>query len=72
VTAKVHYTVVAAISQTVRLDTIMETPFTADFSDAFLGVERLRIANEGAMRENIDAIIKRLIDAAQPGQKLSL
>jgi hypothetical protein len=24
------------------------------------------------MRENIDAIIKRLIDAAQPGQKLSL
>jgi hypothetical protein len=72
VTAKVHYTVLAAASRTVRLDTIMETPFTADFSDAFLGVERLRIANEGAMRENIDAIIKRLIDAAQPGQKLSL
>lgn len=72
VTAKVHYTVVATGSQAVKLDTVMETPYTANFSDAFMGVERLRLANEGAMHQNIDAIIKRLIDAAQPGQPLSL
>ena len=72
VTAKVHYTVVATGSHAVKLDTIMETPYTANFSDALVGVERLRFAIEGAMHENIDAMIKRLIDAAQPGQPLSL
>lgn len=72
VTAKAHYTVIATGSQAVKLDTTMETPYTANFSDSVLGVERLRLASEGAMRANIDAFIKRLIDAAQPGQPLSL
>jgi hypothetical protein len=70
-TAKVHYIVIAASSRSVRLDTIIESPYTANFSDAFMGVERIRLATEGAMRENIDALIKRLIDAAQPGRPLS-
>jgi hypothetical protein len=72
VTAKVHYTVVAIASQAVKLDTTIESPYTAQFGDALLGTERLRLANEGAMRENIAALIKRLIYAAQPGQPLSL
>lgn len=35
------------------------TPFTAEFKDAALGMERLRLANEGSARANI----KKLIDA---------
>jgi hypothetical protein len=72
VTAKVHYTVLSLADQAVRLDQVVETPYTAHFSDAFVAVERLRLANEGAMRANINAIIKRLVEAAQPGQPLSL
>ena len=72
VTAKVHYTVVALADQAVKLDTTIESPYTAEFGDALLGPERLRLANEGAMHENIAALIKRLIYAARPGQPLSL
>jgi hypothetical protein len=76
VTAKVRYTVVtagvAAGSQAIRLDETIETPYTVKFSDAAYGPERFRLASEGAMRDNIDAIIKRMVAAAQPGAPLSL
>ncbi len=36
------------------------TPYTASFSDAALGVERLRLANEGSIRENIKQVIDDL------------
>jgi hypothetical protein len=35
--------------------------FTADFSSAYYGVERLRLANEGAIRENIRQFLAALI-----------
>jgi hypothetical protein len=71
VTASVHYTLLSTADQSVKLDQTVTTPFTANFSDAFVAVERLRIANEGAMRENIKAFITQLIavlkaDAAPP------
>ena len=34
--------------------------FTATFSDAFLGVKRLRIANEGSAKKNINGLLKKL------------
>jgi hypothetical protein len=71
VTAKVRYTVLAA-GQAIKLDETIVTPFTVNFSDAPFGPERLRLANEGAMRTNIETFIKRLIDAARPGQALAL
>jgi hypothetical protein len=67
VTATVHYTVLSLTDQAVKLDEVVETPYTAHFSDSFLGTERLRLANEGAVRENIEAVIKRLVGAARPG-----
>jgi hypothetical protein len=67
VTAKVRYTVLAA-GETAMLDEIMVTPFTVNFSAAPFGPERLRLANEGAMRANIETFIKRLIAAARLGQ----
>jgi hypothetical protein len=72
VTAKVRYTVVAVGNQAIKLDTTIETPYTVKFSDAAYGPDRFRLASEGAMRDNIDAIIKRMIAAAQPGGPLSL
>jgi hypothetical protein len=72
VTAKVRYTVLAAGSQAIKLDETTETPYTVKFSDTVYGPERFRLASEGAMRDNIDAIIKRMIAAAQPGGPLSL
>jgi len=35
-------------------------PYTADFSSSFVGVERLRLANEGAIRENIRLFLTKL------------
>ena len=73
VVAKVHYTVVALPDQSPLLDTIVETPYTAKFSDAFVAVERLRLANEGAIRVNIDAalvkILAKLNAASSPAAK---
>lgn len=42
------------------LNKTLTTPYTAAFGDAFMGVERLRLANEGAIRENIKALIEEL------------
>lgn len=35
-------------------------PYTAKWNDAYLGVERLRLANEGSARENIKKLINEL------------
>lgn len=64
VTAKVHYTLLSQPDQAVKWDQTLETPYTANFSDAFVGSERLRLANEGAMRENIKAVLDQLVASA--------
>ena len=71
VTSTVQYTLLATGQTKPVMDETVVTPYTANFSDAFLGMERLRLANEGAMRENIGEIVKRLIAAGQPGGALS-
>jgi len=71
VTAKVRYTVMMGDAPGAKFDETIETPYTANFSDAFLGVERLRLANEGAIQANIKAFIEKLVAASQPGQALS-
>ena len=40
--------------------------YTAEFSDAFLAMERLKLANEGASRENITELIERLYQLNLP------
>lgn len=61
VTATVNYTLTErATGKNVLVKTIA-LPFTAAFSDAFAGYERLRLANEGAAKVNIKALIDELI-----------
>lgn len=71
----VDFTVTSTIDYTIRdkrtdspvFKERIVAPFTAKFSEAFLGAERARVANEGSMRANIEkflsAALKALKDA---------
>lgn len=61
VTASVRYHLIEVSSGTTVFDQTITEPYTANFSDAFLAVERLRLANEGAMRVNIGTFLKALV-----------
>ena len=63
VTAKVHYKLTELASGNKIIDDTITTPHTTDMSDAFMGTERLRLANEGAMRDNIQALIGKIFSA---------
>ncbi len=62
VTSHVNYKVFDSAGQPVVLATI-DTPYTADFSAAFVAAERLRLANEGAIRTNIGQFMDKLRQA---------
>lgn len=63
VTAVVTYRLTDGATGRVVFDRVIATPFTADFAASLLGVERLRIANEGAIRANITALLDALLEA---------
>lgn len=69
VTSQVEYTLVEVATNKVILREVVRAPFTAGVGDAFYGVKRLRLANEGSARANIEAFLKRLsalkLDAKQ-------
>jgi hypothetical protein len=61
VTVNVTYTLVERASGKDVFSRRISMPFTATFSSAFAGTERLRLANEGAVRANITKLIEELI-----------
>ncbi len=61
VTARVRYTLVRATGGAPLFERLIETPYTAQFGDAFVGMKRLSLANEGAVRANIQALIDALV-----------
>ena len=58
----VQYRIVDLESGETIFDENVTQSFTAVFSTAFYGLERARLANEGAIRNNIHAFIKLLVD----------
>lgn len=66
VTTTVQYKVTTKETQAVYLEEIVATPFTATMSDAFYGVERLQLANEGSIRANIKRFIDLLLQHPAP------
>jgi hypothetical protein len=61
VTATVRYTLVErSTSQSVYSKSIV-APYTAQWNDAFVGTERLRLANEGAIKANITKLMDDLL-----------
>jgi hypothetical protein len=61
VTATVRYELIERASGKPLLSSSLTTPFTAEFGAAFLGAERLKLANEGAARTNIQQLIEVLV-----------
>jgi hypothetical protein len=60
VTTEVEYTLIERASGKVLFRETVRAPFTAGVGDAFMAIKRLRLANEGAAKENIAALLKRL------------
>jgi hypothetical protein len=61
VTSHVNYKVYDPSGQPFLLATI-DAPFTAKVSDAFVGMVRLKLANEGSIRVSIDQFFDKLRD----------
>ena len=60
VTSHVNYSVLERPSGDPYYLTTVTAAYTAPFGDAFLGVTRLRLANEGSIRANIRQFIEEL------------
>ncbi|CAN7199083.1 hypothetical protein LJR225_000640 [Phenylobacterium sp. LjRoot225] len=60
VTSKVRYSAKSTSDQKVIFDDTVAATGTAKFGDALVGVQRLKLANEAAMKENIKAFVERL------------
>lgn len=60
VTATVSYSLVERATGKEVINRRISLPFTASFDSAFVGTERLRLANEGAVRVNIAKLIEEL------------
>jgi hypothetical protein len=61
VTATVRYRLIERASSKTVADQTIAVPFTAAWNAAFMGVERLKLANEGAVRSNIEKLIEFLV-----------
>ena len=61
VTTHTRYTLTDSKTNSVLFDEVIIAPYTAKMGEAFLGNERLRIANEGSGKENIKQLINKLM-----------
>lgn len=66
VTAHVEWTLTDNQSRRVLWHQITDTPYTARVGDAFYGVHRLELANEGAIREAIKTGIQQMSELRYP------
>ncbi|WP_460019406.1 hypothetical protein [Magnetospira thiophila] len=66
VSSQVKYRVVERDSKKTWFDELVSAAYTATFSDSPLAVQRLRLANEGSIRENIKQFIQRLVESSSP------
>jgi hypothetical protein len=72
VTSEVEYTLTESRTSRVLLREIIRTPFTAGMGDSVIGIKRLRLANEGAARANITALLKRMSELNIDARQVSL
>ncbi len=60
VTTVIQYVITEVSNGTVVFDEPITAQFTATMDDAFVAVKRLRLANEGSIRANIELFLDRL------------
>lgn len=61
VTAQVRYSMIEVAGRKEVFGKTIASTYTAKFSDAFAGTERLRLANEGAAKANIQMLTDELL-----------
>lgn len=61
VASSVRYSLIERSGRKEVFSKVLQTSYTAKFSDAFSGTQRLQLANEGAIRINITELIKELV-----------
>jgi hypothetical protein len=66
VISSVNYRVVERGTRKTWFDEPVTAAYTATFGDAAIAIQRLRLANEGSIRENIKQFIARLITVFKP------
>ena len=69
---QVHYTLTDTQTSKPVFDREVNADFTATVSDAFMAVERLRLANEGSIKKNIQTFLDQLIAEFGGAPKVSM
>ncbi|WP_230600359.1 hypothetical protein [Vibrio fluvialis] len=72
VTSTVRYVLVEKSTNKIIFDELIKAPYTATFGDAFSGVERLRVANEGSAKSNITQFLQKLSQLKIDTSKIEL
>ncbi|WP_231566667.1 hypothetical protein [Vibrio variabilis] len=72
VTSTVRYILVEKSTNQIIFDELIKAPFTATFGDAFSGVERLKVANEGSAKSNITKFLQKLSQLKIDSTKVTL
>ena len=67
VTSTVRYSVTDTAMNRVAFDQTISAEYTATVNDAFVAVERLRLANEGAIKNNISKFLDQLLETIGSG-----
>jgi len=60
VTTHVQYVLTDATNSSIIFDEVIIAPYTATVGDAFAGIKRLRLANEGSGKKNIEGLLDKL------------
>ncbi len=66
VSSTVRYSLIDTSSKKEVYGRVITVAYTAKISDAFLGAERLKLANEGSMRANIEKLVEDLLALKLP------
>jgi hypothetical protein len=66
VNSTVRYSLIETQSRKEVYGRVIQVGYTAKVSDAFIGSQRLKLANEGAVNENIKAFINDLVALKLP------
>lgn len=72
VTATVEYSLEERATGKKVYSKTIATPYTATFGDSVLAAERLKLANEGAVRMNIEKVIDELLSLNLAVQQVSI
>lgn len=63
VTSDVKYTLTNVDTGAVVFDEVISEKYTAAFSDSFVAVKRLQLANEGSIKSNLSTLVEKMISS---------